>query len=187
MAEASVRLGFVASARSSGGGCRGLDACKDAEWERQADKARAEREKGRYLRRIGAAGLPVFGGGGGDGTHIITQDNHRPTWNLRLRCPSSSLLCCIFSVGFLSTGVRLPWSPFALPLTSQRCFARPLTGTWISRLFRQIPSDTRTTIISTKVLTFYRDQSSEIWASCVGPTSLPSGVRREDELPRIFL
>jgi hypothetical protein len=46
----------------------------------------------------------------------------------------------------------------------------------------KIPSDVRM-----KVLTFYRDQPSEIWASCVGPTSLPNSVRREDELSRIFL
>jgi hypothetical protein len=50
-----------------------LDAYKDAEWERQAGEATAEREKGRYLRRIGTVGLPVFWG---DGTHITTQDNH---------------------------------------------------------------------------------------------------------------
>lgn len=106
--------------------------------------------------------------------------------------PAAAVPLLNVAVLHLLCGLSIDRRSFALvaihsALDFATMFARPLTGTWISRLFRQIPSDTRTTIIFMKVLTFYRDQSSEIWASCVGPTSLPSGVRREDELPRIFL
>lgn len=157
-----------------------LDAYKDAEWERQADEARAEREKGRYPSRIGTVGLPVSWGGRNSSHHT-----GQPLTDME---PAAAVSLLIVVVLHLLCGLSIDRCSFALVAV---CSALELATIFCAPSDRDLDpkviSSKMQSDARTKVLTFYRDQPSEIWVSFVSPTSLPSSVRREDELPRIFL